>query len=221
MGIPDMSVSSRRDKKPVSMRDRVIEIVEDIRLPITFQVIVALGMIRFGCRIPASKLPSLLEREEATFDLGVESRPVWICPAVYSLGCLPVKNLVTLSIWPMSERTIASRTLRVMNLKTLKYLIGLTASVSPDIGAESQARLFALIRIFAGGILGGTTGLCVSDLEQVGAEVAREFESLPDCLRKGVANRGETDCLSSGQGEEACKIVNPLTLHSRGLSDSE
>jgi hypothetical protein len=136
----------------------VIEVVDRVGVPLLSRVIIELGKTLYGYSIPAFRLIGLLELGESTaYRTNSAKYSVWLCPALTNRGFLPMQQLATVSSWPLETRIIGSRSLRVIHLKTLLFLLGLAGNPGGPSGMGISEGLTQLLRRYAESVPGAMT----------------------------------------------------------------
>ncbi len=101
-----------------TMRELVLDIVDEIGVPLAPSTISEFSQITTGVDVPVSRFASLRRDEERAARRDVHARPAWVAPAISTSRLTALPRLLTSSAWPVEQRLIGSRSLRVCHLRT-------------------------------------------------------------------------------------------------------
>jgi hypothetical protein len=101
-----------------TMRELVLDIVDEVGVPLAPATISEFSQITTGVDLPVSRFASLRRDEERAARRDLHSRPAWVAPALSTSRLTAIPRLLTSSAWETGRRLIGARSLRVCHLRT-------------------------------------------------------------------------------------------------------
>lgn len=101
-----------------TMREVVLDIVDEVGVPLAPATISEFSLITTGADVPVSRFASLRRDEERAARRDLHSRPAWVAPALSTSRLSAIPRLLTSSAWAVERRFIGARSLRVCHLRT-------------------------------------------------------------------------------------------------------
>jgi hypothetical protein len=160
-----------------TMREGVLDILDEIGVPLAPSTISEFSQATTGVEVPASRFASLRRDEERSARRDLNSRPAWVAPALNTTRLNAFPRLLTSSAWALERRLIGARSFRVNHLRTTLAFVERfermqTANVSQVAAIES------LLLRYARGIPGALTTGKATDPQKIRKIIAAELQAL-------------------------------------------
>ncbi|MBL8806185.1 MAG: hypothetical protein JNN22_04995 [Rhodospirillales bacterium] len=101
-----------------TLRELVLDILDEIGVPLAPSTISEFSQATTGIDPGASRFASLRRDEERAARRDIHARPAWIVPALNTARLNQVSRLLTSSAWSLDRRLLGARSLRVIHLHT-------------------------------------------------------------------------------------------------------
>jgi len=170
------------------MRDQVIRIAMAIGVPVHPKLVVDSSGPLLGCKISAPQLSALLTHgEAAAYASNSLQHSLWICPSLTTMTFLPLPQLITVSAWPLEQRLVGARTLRVIHLKTLLAFVSMVRGCRFSDDTPEGNFLSTFLRRYAETVTGASEPGKGNDLSQIRSAADEELQCIePDDIQERV-----------------------------------
>lgn len=101
-----------------TMRELVLDIADEVGVPLAPSTISEFSQITTGVDVPVSRFASMRRDEERAARRDFHARPAWVAPAISTSRLTAIPRLLTSSAWVVEQRLIGARSLRVCHLRT-------------------------------------------------------------------------------------------------------
>jgi hypothetical protein len=160
-----------------AMREIVLDILDEVGVPLAPSTISEFAQATTGIDVPASRSASLRRDEERAARRDLNARPAWIVPALSTTRFHPIPRLLTSSAWELERRLIGARSLRVIHLRTtlafLQRFELLQATNAPQVTA-----IESLLLRYARGVPGALATGQATDSAKIRKVINAELDAL-------------------------------------------
>jgi hypothetical protein len=179
-----------------TMRELVLDILDEVAVPLAPATISEFSQITTGVDLAASRFASLRRDEERAARRDIHSRPAWVVPALSTARLTAIPRLVASSAWGAERRLIGARSLRVCHLRTTLAFLHRFERFR-EVNAPQTPAVESLMLRYARGIPGA---------------VASGRVPAPDAIRKTVL--AELDAIESDDLQERQEAAGRLKRYS-------
>jgi hypothetical protein len=144
----DFTGSKRMRGRP--LRESILDALDELGQPASPSLLSDLVHARFGVLLPAGRLASIRRDELMSYRKDPTGRPAWVVPAISIRGFTAMPRLLTASSWKLEQRTVGTRTLRVIHLKTQIALVEMHARLRPSDEATASRVMMLILRLAEG-----------------------------------------------------------------------
>jgi hypothetical protein len=160
-----------------AMREIVLDILDEVGVPLAPSTISEFAQATTGIDVPASRSASLRRDEERAARRDLNARPAWVVPALSTSRLNPIPRLLTSSAWELERRLIGARSLRVIHLRTtlafLQRFELLHAANAPQVTA-----IESLLLRYARGVPGALATGQVTDSANIRKVIVTELDAI-------------------------------------------
>ncbi|MER9002545.1 hypothetical protein NKI15_02785 [Mesorhizobium sp. M0862] len=160
-----------------TMREQVLDITDEIGVPLAPSTVSEFSQATTGIEIPASRFASLRRDEERAARRDPTSRPAWVAPALSTARLTPIPRLLTSTAWDLERRVVGARSLRVIHLYTTLAFVDRLERLQAG-GAPQASAIESLVVRYARGVPGAVASGQPLDGQKVRTVVQAELGAI-------------------------------------------
>jgi hypothetical protein len=160
-----------------TMREVVLDIVDEVGVPLAPATISEFSLITTGADVPVSRFASLRRDEERAARRDLHSRPAWVAPALSTSRLSAIPRLLTSSAWAVERRLIGARSLRVCHLRTTLAFLQRFERFR-EVKAPQTAAVESLMIRYARGVPGAVSSEQEPAVENIRKAVLAELSAI-------------------------------------------
>lgn len=170
---PDLHRLSEKVPRQRPVREQVLEVLNEIKVPATPRTISEYARARYSLELSPARFASLRRDEQNSYKKNSASRSAWVVPAIRTDDFSAMPRIVANSAWEPERRLIGTRTLRVNHLYALLSLLESVPEVREN--GFNFEKLTALIRDFASSVPGALERSSKCDFDRIEEAVKKEL----------------------------------------------
>lgn len=160
-----------------TMREQVLDIADEVGIPLSPSTISEFSQATTGIEISASRFASLRRDEERAARRDPTSRPAWVAPALSTARLTPIPRLLTSTAWELERRLVGARSLRVNHLYATLAFVDRLERLQTG-GAPQAGAVESLVLRYARGIPGAVASGQSLDPQKVRAVIQAELGAI-------------------------------------------